>query len=266
MIENIKIVVPTLNTYSILPKLVNSLENQTWDKWNLLFVDGNSNKKHYEWLKNASKKDCRLKILKQDKNSKGIYGAMNQGFQTIKENEWILFWGSDDWAISPDVLANIVGKVNDYSNEFDLVICKGRYIDSKSKKLSRVSNFFNNKLSKILNKKNFRFNLFFGMTPPHQTTLFSKRAFSKLSSFSDNYRLAADLDYFLKFSEIENILILVLDIDLVCMSTNGISSQKNKLRVSEVLASYRNAFGLFFLIPFILRYMRKISLRIFKKV
>ena len=63
MIENIKIVVPTLNTYSILPKLVNSLENQTWNKWNLLFVDGNSNKTHYKWLKNASKKDSRLKTL-----------------------------------------------------------------------------------------------------------------------------------------------------------------------------------------------------------
>ena len=121
---------------------------------------------------------------------------MNQGFETIKENEWILFWGSDDWAISSDVFENIVGKVNDYSNEFDLVVCKGKYIDKKSKKLSRVSNFFNNKFRNILDKKNFREKLFFGMTPPHQATLFSKRAFLKLISLFRIIYSLPDLDYF----------------------------------------------------------------------
>ena len=46
MIKNIKIVVPTLNTYLILPRLIKSLKRQTWTNWNLLFVDGESNKKH----------------------------------------------------------------------------------------------------------------------------------------------------------------------------------------------------------------------------
>ena len=99
---------------------------------------------------------------------------MNQGFQTIKNEEWILFWGSDDWAISDQVLENIVKKVNSYPNEFDLVVCKGRYINYKSKKLSRISNFFNHKFPEILNRRIFRKKLFFGMTP-HQTTIFSQK-------------------------------------------------------------------------------------------
>ena len=264
MIRNIKFVVPTLNTYLILPKLINSLKNQTWKNWELLFVDGESNKEHVEWLKNSCKKDSKLKMIKQEKKFKGIYGAMNQGFKTIKDNEWILFWGSDDWAISSNTLQNLVEIVNSYSNKFDLVVCQGRYVDNKSRKFSRVSNFFKNKLPKILDKKKFNSKLFLGMTPPHQATLFSKRAFLKLSNFSDKLILASDLDYFLRFSEIENISILVINNELVNMSTNGISDRKHKLRLIEVLFSYKNTFGILFPIPFFLRYIRKFFLKFFR--
>ena len=266
MIKKIKVVVPTLNTYKILPKLVNSLKKQTWKDWNLLFVDGDSEETHYQYLLKSCKDESRLKILKQQKDNKGIYGAMNQGFETIKENELILFWGSDDWAISSNVFENIVKKVNSYSKKFDLIVCKGIYVDKKSNKLSRVSNFFNSRYSNILDKGNFRKKLFLGMTPPHQATFFSKKAFVKLMSFSDNLVLASDLDYFLRFSKIENISILVIDYDLVYMSTSGISSQKSKLRLFEVLFSYMNSFGIFFLIPFILRYLRKISLKLNRRL
>ena len=264
MIKNIKIVVPTLNTYLILPRLIKSLKMQTWTNWNLLFVDGESSKKHFEWLKNSCNRDSRLNFIKQERKFKGIYGAMNQGFQTIKNEEWILFWGSDDWAISNQVLENIVKKVNSYPNEFDLIVCKGRYINDKSNKLSRNSNFFNNKFSEILNRRIFRKKLFLGMTPPHQTTIFSKKAFKKLSAFSDDFLLASDLDYFLKFSEIENISVLVINNELVNMSTDGISGRKHKLRLREVLLSYKKSFGVFFIIPFIFRYIRKVSLKFFK--
>ena len=102
------------------------------------------------------------------------------------------------------------------------------------------------------------------MTPPHQATLFSKRAFLKLSNFSDKLILASDLDYFLRFSEIENISILVINNELVNMSTNGISDRKHKLRLIEVLFSYKNTFGILFPIPFFLRYIRKFFLKFFR--
>ncbi len=266
MIKKIKIVVPTLDSYLILPNLIKSLKNQTWDSWNLLFVDGDSSDKHYKYLKKSCIDDPRLKIIKQKYNYKGIYGAMNQGYETIKDDEWILFWGSDDWAMSANVLENIVNKVNSYPDKFDLIVCKGRYVDKKSKRLSRISNFLNTRFSNILDKQDFRGKLFLGMTPPHQSTLFSKRAFLKLKAFSEDLILASDLDYFLRFSEIDDISILVLDYDLVFMSSSGISSQKKKLRLLEVLFSYINAFGAFFLIPFTLRYVRKILLKILSKL
>ena len=265
MITSIKIIVPTLNTYLILPKLINSLKIQTWKDWNLLFVDGDSSKKHFNWIKNSCLSDSRLNLIKQEKKFKGIYGAMNQGFKTIKDNELVLFWGSDDWAISPRVFEDIIFKVNSYKKKYDLLICRGRYIDFKSKKITRKSNFFENKFLSSLDKKMFRKILFLGMTPPHQATFFTKNAFNKISSFSENLELASDLDYFLNLSRIDNISILVLNNELVNMSTNGISSQKNILRFKEVFYSYKKFFGIYFFVPYILRYIRRIFIRVFNE-
>ncbi len=263
MITSIKIIVPTLNSYLILPKLINSLKIQTWKDWNLLFVDGDSTKKHFNWIKDLCLSDSRLNVIKQDESFKGIYGAMNQGFKTIKDNELVLFWGSDDWAISPSVFEDIISKINSYKKKYDLLICRGRYIDFKTQRITRYSNFFKNKFLTSLNKETFKKSLFLGMTPPHQATFFNKNAFEKLPSFSEKLQLASDLDYFLKFSCIDKISILVLDNELVNMSNNGISSQKNLLRFKEVLYSYKNIFGIFFFVPYILRYIRRILLKIF---
>ena len=111
----------------------------------------------------------------------------------------------------------------------------------------------------------FRKNLFLGMTPPHQATFFTKNAFDKLSSFSENLELASDLDYFLNFSCIDEISIIVINNELVNMSTNGVSSKKNFLRFKEVFYSYKKFFGMFFLVPYTLRYIRRIFIRVFNK-
>ena len=266
MINSIKVIVPTLNTYLILPKLINSLKIQTWKNWNLLFIDGDSTKKHFNWIKTSCLSDSRLNVIKQEKNYKGIYGAMNQGFKTIKDNELILFWGSDDWAISPRAFEDVILKVNSYKKKYDLLICRGRYVDFKSQKIIRNSKFLKNKFLVSLDRKRFKKSLFLGMTPPHQATFFNKNAFEKLSSFSETLKLASDLDYFLKFSCIDNISILVLSNELVNMSTNGVSSQKNILRFKEVFYSYKKFFGIFFFVPYTLRYIRKILIRVFNKI
>ena len=39
---------------------------------------------------------------KQTSNS-GIYGAQNIGFNLCKDNEWMLYWGSDDYAFNKKV-------------------------------------------------------------------------------------------------------------------------------------------------------------------
>ena len=40
------IIIPTLNSYKILINLVDSIKYQTWNKWEVIFIDGDSIKTH----------------------------------------------------------------------------------------------------------------------------------------------------------------------------------------------------------------------------
>ena len=54
----------------------------------------------------------------------GIYGAQNLGFKFCNNNEWILFWGADDYASNSKVISNIrrtilENKIHDLIIDFD---------------------------------------------------------------------------------------------------------------------------------------------------
>ena len=100
------VVVPTLNSYQLLPKFTQSLQSQTFQDWRCLFIDGPSSKEHRQWLNNCCQADQRFQWSEQKPQHQKIFGAMNQGFQEAKPEEWILFWGSDDWAADSTVLQN----------------------------------------------------------------------------------------------------------------------------------------------------------------
>ncbi len=104
------IVVPTLDSHSLLPHLLTSLQDQTWPHWRLLFVDGPSGATHRRWLEQCCAAEPRCSWIGQDPSEPGIFGAMNQGFVASADPaepiDWLLFWGSDDWAASPTVDAH----------------------------------------------------------------------------------------------------------------------------------------------------------------
>ena len=50
---NLVLIIPTLNSYNILPKLINSLKMQTFVNWKLIFVDGNSSIEHKKMVRRA---------------------------------------------------------------------------------------------------------------------------------------------------------------------------------------------------------------------
>lgn len=65
---NILIAVPTLNSWTILPKLISSLKKQTNENWKLLFIDGKSNKEHENYLEKICNDDKRFMLIKDRKS------------------------------------------------------------------------------------------------------------------------------------------------------------------------------------------------------
>lgn len=257
MQDTILIIVPTLDSYLILPKLIRSLNNQTSKLWRLIFVDGKSCKNHKKYLENVTMKNSNISIIEEIDENPGIYGAMSTGLKYRKSNEWVLFWGSDDIAFSKYTIEDLINIINDNKfNKLDLIFNDAIYIDKSGDK-KRESSF------KIINR-NMKLSFFLGFSPPHQGCLFSPNILRIKNFYSLDYYLAADLDYFLSISFIRDIRAIYHQKTIVKMSKGGASGRMIFKRLNEVITVYKKFFGILFLIPFFLRYIIRISQYIFK--
>ena len=254
------IVVPTLNSYQLLPKFIQSLQSQTFRDWRCLFIDGPSSKEHRQWLNRCCQAGTRFEWSEQKPQHQKIFGAMNQGFEEARPEEWILFWGSDDWAASPTVLQTMAEAIptQGQDRQTDLVIAKGRYVNAQGQ-LSRRTAFSSKGACIDLDAASFRRKLFLGQTPPHQGTLFSPSVQRKLNQYDERYPLAADLDYFLRLSNKKALNIRCIDLELIHMSDGGVSGQHTKSRFNQVKTSYQQTFGSLWWVPFISRYIRRLA-------
>ena len=249
------IVVPTLNSFAILPKLINSLRAQTWTGWRVLFVDGPSGPSHRDWLEQCCNDDSRFTWVEQSSAEPGIFGAMNQGFLFANPDDWIIFWGSDDWAASPTVLEEVHRFILKQCHMFDLFICKERYVDVSTRLLGRTTQF---EPKGLLNRAQYARALWLGSTPPHQATLFGPAARAKLDRYSLDFCLSADLDYFLRICRHSCVSVYSCDLEFVHMSDGGVSGVQTKRRLKEVCLAYQRAFAWSWPFPFVFRYIRRI--------
>jgi glycosyltransferase involved in cell wall biosynthesis len=253
------IIVPTLNSCILLPRLLSSLQAQSWPHWRLLFIDGPSDQGHRQWLEECCAADTRCRWVLQDPDYPGIFGAMNQGFSQATPGDWLLFWGSDDWAAGPGVLAHVVDSLDCAEGQGaspDLLVCTARYADAASGTLTRSTVFHS---PGVLGSVAYRRSLRFGSTPAHQATLFGPGARRILASYAPGFRLSADLDYFLQLSRQPGLRVQCLDLELVHMSDGGVSGQQTQRRLQEVSRAYWRAFAWFWWFPFTARYIRRLA-------
>ncbi len=255
------LIVPTLNSYKVLPRLIKSLKSQIFEDWKLLFVDGPSNNDHKLYLYNCCKNDKRINYINQDIHYKGIYGAMNQGLIHAKSSDWILFWGSDDWAVSNKTFFNIMSllnkyKKNDYLNMPDIVISRGIYVNALNGAKNRLSKFDESKT--FHNKREFCLSMLRGNSPPHQATLFGPSSRLRDPLYNDRLTLTADLDFFIFLGIKKNLKVEIFKETIVNMEDAGISSRFFWLRIFEVIKTYFTHYKIFFIIPFIARYIKRL--------
>ncbi len=252
-------IIPTLNSYRQLPILVNSLIKQKYKNWRVIFIDGKSSLDHKEYLSKICKNNENFFWFNQDKNSKGIYGAMNTGLRKANENEWVFFWGSDDFPSSINFMHIINNLINEYNIKLkkfpDLLIFNASYV-KEDLSFFKNSYFLSKENIDNLINNDFRRFLFYGYIPPHQATLFNMRTIKNFY-YDENLKLAADLDYFLRLSRLNKINILTSNINIVNMINTGISSQRHFIRTKEVISCYFKQFGILFLLPLLSRYLKR---------
>jgi glycosyltransferase involved in cell wall biosynthesis len=89
----VSILTPFKNTENYISECIQSILNQTYSHWELIIVDDNSTDKSYDIVGNFSKKDSRIKLLKN--TGSGIIDALQLAFKTSK-GDFITRMDSDD--------------------------------------------------------------------------------------------------------------------------------------------------------------------------
>ena len=226
----ISIITINYNNLSGLIETCNSIFSQTFNNYEFIVIDANSNDGSVEFLESIYKKINKLRIEKDN----GIYDAMNKG-KELASSDWIIFMNSGDKFHNSEVLETVARILP--SMEASII-----FGDVKIK--------YDNKNSKVKKFKNITFKR--GMPFCVQSTFINKK-FLTYDKFNERYKVYGDLDYFFQMYnrgvKFEYMEIIVSDFDY-----NGISSKFNfiyEIEKFKVLRKYNKGHALLY-IPIIL--------------
>ena len=158
----------TLNSQKTILKTINSINNQTYQEFEYIIIDGGSSDETLQIIKKNLKKNY---ILISEKD-KGIYNAMNKGIN-LSSGKFIGFLNSDDW-LDNDTLLKIDGLIK----KKDPSIIYG---DAKFYKNNKF-NFYAKANLKKLNKT---------MSLLH-SSFYVKNDIIKQNLFDENLRISSD--------------------------------------------------------------------------
>ena len=93
--ELVSIIIPVYNASRFLDETIKSVRSQTYEKWELIFVDDCSTDNSEQIIKEYMKLDKRIKYFKQERNS-GPAIARNRGIDEAK-GRFLCFLDADDF-------------------------------------------------------------------------------------------------------------------------------------------------------------------------
>ena len=168
------IVVISLNTKSEFLKTIRTIKKQSYNKYEIIVIDGKSTDGTVEEIKKLDK-NISKKIIEKDK---GIYDAMNKGIRLAKGN-WIIFLNSGDIFYNENVLKKLSKVCLNYRDE--KIVFGNTIIDNGNINYQVYGSYF---------KKNTML-----MPFCHQSSVV-KSSLLKKYLFNLNYTLSSDFDFF----------------------------------------------------------------------
>lgn len=218
----ISIVMPVLNRASTLPDALGSIDQQTYEKTELVVQDGGST-------------DGTLKLLFDRKNSHpmrvqsahdgGLYDAINKGVARC-HGDVIGLLSSDDMLADDQVLADIARAFRDPSidaiyGDLQILSASGRVI-----RHWRAGPFSRRRLS-------------WGWMPPHPTLYVRRSVIERFGDYDSAYRIAGDYDAMLRWIGAGEIKLGYVPRVLVKMRHGGVSTNLGAGLLTKAREDYR---------------------------
>lgn len=187
--KKISIIIPVYNTAKYLPKLIDSINRQTYKNYEVIFIDDGSTDNSIEIIENFLLNYQNGSLIKQ--KNLGAPIARNKGLTNAK-GEYVLFFDSDDY-FSENALESFINAIDKKNPD---IIISDYDIISEEYKLLRHMNVYKkynlNEINTIYNnRKVFR-------TPPLPGNKVYKRSFLQKNSLSfPSVSIGQDLGLFM---------------------------------------------------------------------
>ena len=221
----ISVITVAYNSAKTISDTLGAVAMQTHTDIEHLVIDGASKDGTVEMVRSHTNPQIRL-ISEPDK---GIYDAMNKGLAQAT-GEVVGFLNSDDFYANAAVLAKIASAFQDPAVDAcyaDLV-----YVTQDN---SRVVRYWK---SKPFSKGDFAK----GWCPAHPTFYVRKSVIERLGLFDQAYKLAADMEFMMRYLERGQVRAAYIPHVLVRMRLGGVSNQSWKnivLQNKEIFAALR---------------------------
>ena len=134
----ISIVLPVYNQANLVRESIESVLAQTYSNWEMIIVDDCSTDNSYQIATEYAKKDSRIIVLQNEKNS-GAAISRNKAIETAK-GDYLAFLDSDDlWM--PEKLEKQLNFMQENNCDFSLFISKDTISHAGTKNLLRLRKF-----------------------------------------------------------------------------------------------------------------------------
>ncbi|WP_413458814.1 glycosyltransferase family 2 protein [Herbaspirillum huttiense] len=180
----ISVITTTFNSAATIGDTMKSVASQTYENVEHLVIDGASKDRTLDIVREFS--SSRTRVFSEP--DKGIYDAMNKGFSQA-EGEVIGFLNSDDLFADNDALEHVAQAFKD--PEVDVCFGDLVYVTEDNLKIVRYW-----KSQRYIPGTFAR-----GWAPAHPTFYVRRRALERLGNFDLNYRLAADVEFMVRYLE-----------------------------------------------------------------
>ena len=207
----VTIITATYNNESTLESTIKSVVAQSYDNIEYIIVDGASNDGSLEIIKHyASLYPQKIRYISEP--DRGVYNAINKGIKMSSGDVIGLLHGNDTFSST-----SIVEKVAEAMRDGDTPFIYGdvKYTRVGSDKVVRYYSSQQFTIEKLLQ----------GIAPPHPSLYMRRDLFEKYGLYKEDYLIGADFDMFLRLMVVNKLVGKYLPLDMVTMTTGGLSTR-----------------------------------------
>ncbi len=235
------------NSIDSIGRTLDSLINQSYKNFEVIFQDAGSNDGTIEKIKQYLEQFKTASLVSETDN--GIYDGLNKAFTRVTAN-YVCVLHADDVFASDDTLEMAALKLKE--SEFDLAYGDALFY-SKGNPSHIVRHWISGDFTKT--------KLFTGWMPPHTTLFIKKEIFKTFGHYRTDLKISADYDFIFKILNSNELKIIYLMKPIVKMSIGGASTSGLKsliIILKEDFIILFQYYGIFAIIPLILKRMLKI--------